>query len=273
MKTLITITIALLSTTLLVAQTVPNGGFENWTDDEPDEWTTSNVGPITTISQSVVSHSGSYAVKGQTDPEETIVPQIETGYDNLGFPVSVAYDQLSFWYQYVEQGSDMMLVNVTIADEDYNTLGYGSLEIEDATGGYTLAVLPIEYDNMGTPAFAIVSFGLYDATGGDPPDKETYFLIDDVELSGGVGIDENASTKINIYPNPASGSFKITLPEHSTYDEIRVVNNIGQLVFSQQIHETEKDITINPIQNWPKGIYFIHLSGEGLNTTKKIIFE
>jgi len=85
--------------------------------------------------------------------------------------------------------------------------------------------------------------------------------------------EELEGVPINVYPNPASGSFKITLPEHPTYDEIRVVNNMGQLVFSQQIQETEKDIKINPIQNWPKGIYFIHLSGEGVNTTKKIIFE
>ena len=273
MKTKIfTLALALFFTAMLNAQNVPNGGFEAWTDGEPDEWTTSNVGPITTISQSIINHSGSYAVKGQTDTDETIVPILESGYDNSGFPVSEKYEQLSFWYQYVEQGSDMMLVTVTIADEDYSTLGHASLEIEDATEGYTLAILPIEYDGVGTPAVAIVSFSLYDATGGDPPDKETYFLIDDVELSTVTGIEDQVlGEKIRVFPNPTTDHFKISIPEDDNYNELEVINQLGQKMYSQKLSNTDKIISVD--HNWEAGVYFIRLKSDDVSVTETLIIK
>lgn len=270
MKTKIfTISLALFFATMLNAQTVPNGGFENWADGEPVDWTTSNVGPILTITQTDDSHSGSYAVKGQTDSNETTIPSMETGYDNFGFPVSVAYDQLSFWYQYVEQGSDMILVTVTIADENYSTLGYGSLEIDDATEEYTLAIIPIEYDEAGTPAVAIVNIGLYDGTGGDPPDKETYFIIDDVELSGGgVGIGENAEIEVNVYPNPTSDILKIDAEQQ--IQRIKLVNLVGQIIYESNVEAKSYQVNLN---NVPDGIYILNLETEGGITAKKIMVD
>ena len=64
MKTFsVLLVLVLLCATFLSAQNVPNGGFEDWTDGEPDEWTTSNVGSILTITRSDDSHSGTYAVR------------------------------------------------------------------------------------------------------------------------------------------------------------------------------------------------------------------
>lgn len=269
MKTQITfITILMLFSTFIYAQIVPNGGFEAWTDGEPDEWTTNNVGPLTTISQSIISHSGSYAVRGQTDSEETIVPIIEAGYDNLGFPVSEKYEQLSFWYQYVEEGSDMLFVTAKIVDEDYSILGHANLEIEDATEEYTLGILPIVYDAPGTPAFALISFSLYDATGGDPPDSETYFLIDDINLSGSVGIDEQLQTEISIYPNPATDMLNVKA--EIEVEQISILNTQGQEVYQEQLNRNAAQIDLS---NFLPGLYFARIEADGKTYSKKIIIR
>ena len=270
MKTKITLSLfAILITTLLGAQNVPNGGFEDWVDGEPVDWTTNNVGPLTTFSQSIISHSGSYAVRGQTDSEETIVPIIEAGYDNLGFPVSEKYEQLSFWYQYVEEGSDYLFVTVKIVDEDYSILGHANLEIEDATEEYTLGILPIVYDAPGTPAFALISFSLYDATGGDPPDSETYFLIDDINLSGSVGIDEQLQTEISIYPNPATDMLNVKA--EIEVEQISILNTQGQEVYNALL---ETDQTSIDLSGYSVGVYMVQFKGADgtiLSTQKVII--
>ena len=209
MKKLYTFFLALVCALMLNAQNVPNGGFENWTEGEPDEWTTSNGDGTTTVHQDDDSNTGSYAVRLQTDNEETVTPQIISGYDGFGIPVSVRYESLTFHYQYTEAGSDKLVIAILIADEDYQTLGSGGLEIEDATVGYELAIVPIEYTTEGDAAHAIIQIFLVDGFGNGPPDSETYALIDDIEFPGGVGIGENEEIVVNVYPNPASEMLRI----------------------------------------------------------------
>ena len=45
------------------SQTGDNGGFEKWTNDAPDNWTTTSTAGNATLSQSSDAHSGSYSVK------------------------------------------------------------------------------------------------------------------------------------------------------------------------------------------------------------------
>ena len=100
MKTIMTFTLAFICTMFLGAQTVPNSGFEAWTDGEPDEWTTNNLEISTTISQSDDSNSGTYAVRGQVVERggDNLGPLLVSGYNDLGIPVSEKYDQCSFYY-------------------------------------------------------------------------------------------------------------------------------------------------------------------------------
>ena len=218
MKTKITLSLfAMLITTLLGAQNVPNGGFEDWVDGDPVDWTTSILG---TITQTELSHSGSFAVKGQTDPAETIIPELLSGYDNLGIPISENYEQLSFFYKYIEDGSDKMIIVVIIADEDYVTLGTGVLEIEDAEETFTLAVVPIEYSATGTAAHAIIQILLVDGFGSGPPSVDSHFIIDDVELSGGTtGVDDISKEEIafTVSPQPADNRAKISINTQKSF--------------------------------------------------------
>ena len=88
MKIFTFITIALLCTTFLSAQTVPNGGFETWTDAEPDEWTTNNQGIDTTISQTEDSYTGTYAAMGRALEIDGNIqaPLLKSGSGDSGCP-------------------------------------------------------------------------------------------------------------------------------------------------------------------------------------------
>lgn len=273
MKTKIfTLTLALFFAAFLNAQTVPNGGFEAWTDGEPNEWTTSNLPGNATITQSDDSYSGSYALHGQTDPDETFIPEIISGYDNFGIPVSENYEQLKFHYKYIEDGSDKMVILISISNENYITLGSGYLEIEDEVEDYTLAVIPISYTLPGTAAHAIIQIALVDGFGSGPPSADTYFIIDDVDFTGTTGIDDQVSeAKITIYPNPTTDHFKINIPEDDNYNELEVINQVGQKIYSHTINSSGKTMTVTT--DLEAGIYFVRLTGEGIIATEKIIIK
>src|ERR1035437_107968 len=56
---------AFLFSVTLLAQNVPNGGFESWTSGVPDNWYADNIPTIAVpVTQSSVAHTGSSSVMG-----------------------------------------------------------------------------------------------------------------------------------------------------------------------------------------------------------------
>ncbi len=69
MKILICSSRLLLLTSILVTALqaqIPNSGFEDWTNGEPNGWYTSNFPPlIVNVTQTNISHTGNWAAKGE----------------------------------------------------------------------------------------------------------------------------------------------------------------------------------------------------------------
>ncbi|HET6243775.1 MAG: T9SS type A sorting domain-containing protein [Bacteroidetes bacterium] len=88
--------------------------------------------------------------------------------------------------------------------------------------------------------------------------------------------DEGNSIILNdmfsIYPNPNSGIFTVTIPQHnSKLIDIYVLDALGKVVF-QKIQTNEFNISIN-INSYSKGMYFIKISdGENVRMSK-IIYQ
>ena len=94
MKTLICSSKLLLLTSILVTALqaqIPNSGFEDWTDGEPNGWYTSNFPPlIVNVTQTNISHTGNWAAKGEVIDVMTfpMPPLLGTGsLTSPGFPV------------------------------------------------------------------------------------------------------------------------------------------------------------------------------------------
>jgi len=280
MKKQITLFAILISfSTFLFAQNVPNGGFENWSSGDPVDWTTSNDGSTTTVFQDNDSYSGSSAVRLQTDSEETKVPEIESGYDNFGIPVSQRYEELSFYYKYIEDGSDKLVIQISIADEDYQTLGSAVFEIEDNEENYTQALVPIEYDEPGTPAFAIITITLLDGFGSGPPSEETYALIDDVEFTGSQGVDEinTESTRILISPQPANDVARISFNSDVKVNNLNLSiidpsgRSMGEYKFGN-ISSGMNEVMVD-VSHFTPGLYIVLINADGESFTKKMIVK
>ena len=81
-----------------------------------------------------------------------------------------------------------------------------------------------------------------------------------------VGIDENESGHVLIYPNPAGKVLNVSSTER--FESIEISNLLGQVIFEESMKD--QNIVIN-ISSFKPGVYFIRLKGENSSVTKKFI--
>jgi PKD repeat protein len=87
-----------------------------------------------------------------------------------------------------------------------------------------------------------------------------------------VGIGEREALSMELYPNPTNGLFTISLSaEQFNNADLRVVDALGKEVFSQRSLNVNGNYTVQvDLSSQPQGIYFVIVSGEEQNITKKI---
>jgi hypothetical protein len=102
--------------------------------------------------------------------------------------------------------------------------------------------------------------------------------IDDINISGAVGISENniLSSNLSIYPNPTNQTSTIAYHlEKKASTKIEIIDVLGKVVFVQSNNnQTEGDYSImisKQNQNLRNGIYFVKFSIDNESTTKKLI--
>lgn len=98
------------------------------------------------------------------------------------------------------------------------------------------------------------------------PDPETDGDCVTLTINGGVGINEIASNKVSIYPNPVNDVLNVNA---AGFDKVEIVNFLGQVVYSNQV--TATDFQINTA-DLTAGVYFVRLSGDNI-VTKKFVKE
>jgi hypothetical protein len=89
------------------------------------------------------------------------------------------------------------------------------------------------------------------------------------------GIDENFSTAVGIYPNPASEKVfvRIEMTESLTA-QLTLVDLLGKIVISRELNLTSgHNIKEIPLDNLNKGIYILRLTMNGHTTNQKLIVE
>ena len=75
--------------------------------------------------------------------------------------------------------------------------------------------------------------------------------------------------EMNIYPNPTTGLFHLSLDKNITAGQVEVFNMMGEKVYGEPFDGQQK--TIN--EKLSSGIYFVRVSGEGKVYTQKIVVE
>lgn len=93
---------------------------------------------------------------------------------------------------------------------------------------------------------------------------------------GPVGIhDIDTMSRVVVFPNPSSGKMKIAFTKASREDlQIRLVNAIGQKVFSEEVinfsGDYEREISTN---HFAKGMYYLHVFTEKSFATEKVVIQ
>ena len=74
---------------------------------------------------------------------------------------------------------------------------------------------------------------------------------------------------MKIYPNPSNTEIYVELVNSGTF-QIRIVNSIGSEVYYQANYNSNQSINV---RNLSKGIYFVQISNQNGQSTKKLIIE
>ncbi|MCF6171057.1 MAG: T9SS type A sorting domain-containing protein [Bacteroidales bacterium] len=100
-------------------------------------------------------------------------------------------------------------------------------------------------------------------------DPENELVKITVLLNVTVGINENGEKEfVVVYPNPAKDYLRIGTNGDLTH--VRIVNTIGQVVFDQQMDQSNATISTSNLES---GVYFVQIDTEHGTTTQKIVIE
>jgi len=81
-----------------------------------------------------------------------------------------------------------------------------------------------------------------------------------------LGLNNFESNDVNMYPNPATNSFKIRAT--NTIDRITIYNTLGQKIQELSPNKINENIDVSSLKN---GLYFIQVESEGKSLTSKLI--
>jgi hypothetical protein len=264
---------------------VPNGGFENWTNGQPDNWSTSNANTLyTNVTRTTKAHSGSYALKGEVidTPLSGILsiinPFIKTGEKGEGFPISQRYSNLNGYYQFSADSGDIFIVNVTMMKAG-KQMAF-SVDSLNPSSSYKLFSSNITYLSSEVPDTCIIQFTIWGPSGGVDYHVGSYFILDDLSLSGtatAVKPNSNIPKEYNLYqnyPNPFNPSTAIeySIPK-SGLVQLTIYNVLGKKV-STLVDRYEPDgihhVNFNA-SNLASGIYFYKLRVNNFTAVKKLM--
>jgi hypothetical protein len=188
------------------AQTIPNGGFEDWPDGVLTGWDTSNDPPTYLgVTKSTDAHSGSFAVLGTVVDAGMgfgIPPTIFTA---PGFPLNSRPAALHGWYKSSLSAGDFIHISVALFKGE-DGVGAGSAIITSSSASYKEFAANIVYISEMTPDTAVITMNLIGSAGF--PTIGSSFLADDLAWGVATAVKSPEATSPEDfrldqnYPNP-----------------------------------------------------------------------
>lgn len=254
---------------------IPNSGFENWSDGEPDNWLTNNLpGTWVTVSSSGTSQSGSLAAKLEVADFNggPIYPALSTT-----FPINQDYGSLNGYYQFHPTINEMILIGLAYTFKDGLLIGTGVVEIESASSNYSQFSAEI-IGNGQIPDSIIVQFQILSDSQTDPG-IGTYALIDQLSFGQATSVQQIDQIPVEYslqqnYPNPFNPltSIEYSISEAS-FTELKIYDLLGNKV-AVLVNEYQSpgkySAEFNAI-NLPSGTYFYRLTSGEFSETKKLL--
>ncbi|HSD62243.1 MAG TPA: T9SS type A sorting domain-containing protein [Ignavibacteriaceae bacterium] len=262
---------------------IPNPGFEDWTNGNPDGWFPNNIPPLySTITQTSSAHSGSSALQGTVVSyfDTPISPLILSGTDGQGFPYTSHPGSFHGFYKMTTVGGDY-LSGYAVFIKNGQFIGSAYINLGSA-GSYTEFATDITWSTADNPDSAQI--GLIVVNDNDTVHIGTIFYLDDLNFSNSVDVKQNGITPFKFelaqnYPNPFNPSTVISysIPEQS-FVSLKIYNLLGQEVASLVNEEKSAgnykvDFSTSGAagDNLASGIYIYRLTAGDLVQTKKMM--
>ncbi len=256
-----------------VSAQVVNGGFENWTNGNPDGWNTLNFpGYYVPITQSTQSHSGSYAMQGSVVTYLNVaVPPLPSDL----FPVSQRYAYLTGYYRFAPVGADTFGVTVTMYTQMAPMAG-GIFMTGATASSYTQFSVPLTYGSEQVPDSCLIQIFIVNQ---GAVHVGSTFLVDDLSLGGtatSIEAQREVPAKFSLsqnYPNPFNPSTTISydLPLRS-HVSLAVYNTLGQQLVqlvNEEVETGHHEVKFDAA-GLSSGVYFYRLEAGSVVVTKKM---
>jgi len=95
-----------------------------------------------------------------------------------------------------------------------------------------------------------------------------------ITISNTTGENENGLVQFGLYPNPANEKVRLILAlEKQQNIKLSIVNNLGSLVYTEDLSNVEHLRHDIPVDRLAPGVYHVIVSGNNVNAVRKLIIE
>lgn len=280
MKKIVFLSVIAFSLSAHAQQTIPNAGFETWTNsfiyEEPTGWATLNpgiaLGVPTTVTKSTSAHSGTYAAKLKTvgadfDGDNVVdtIPGIAflgtldiiSQTTNEGIPFSGIPDTLAAWTKYNSpSANDQFLIIATLTKWNAalgmrDDIASATIFSGSNTSVYTRQTAEFTYFSTDTPdtlSLMILS------SAGQVPAINAELFVDDISFiyNNTSNLNESSISTWNVFPNPATDNITINATSEG---EILLTDALGKTI--ETISVTPNNPTLVTVAHLSNGLYYL----------------
>lgn len=296
-KSLLILFACCLGAPAVMAQQIPNAGFENWNNTSgynmPDNWgnTTQLTGAlgVYTVTKGTPGNPGNAYLKlttltamGQNVPGVAVSGNLDLSNPSnpkySGFAYSGRPSALTGAWQYMAMsGTDQGVIFVLLSKwnsstNSRDTIGTVTERLQDMVMSWETFSLPINYVNTATPDTALVV--LSSSGAGSTITPNSYLYVDDLAFDGGTsGINDTKQVvgNLNIFPVPASNSLSISFNfiNKAQNLSISLCDMQGRILLQESTNQNQYKLDISAIAS---GNYFLNISdGSNVQVEKVVI--
>jgi hypothetical protein len=98
--------------------------------------------------------------------------------------------------------------------------------------------------------------------------------IVDAEVCPGIPDNPSNVVSIKVFPNPSDGKFTLAIDGVKGNLELSIMDYAGQSLTQERIHsDTGQYTKVFDLSSYPKGVYFLKITGEGIMKVQKIVIR
>jgi len=276
------------------AQTIPNAGFETWssmgTYNNPVGWDNLNMmtssASVYTCEKGTPGSPGTAYLKltSKTISGMGVMPGVavsgvidqNTFQPKSGFPFTAQPQSLTGKWQHMIYGNSQGFIDVKLTRWDATmnmrvNVAAGHVNLSGMAMSWANFTIPLTYTDFNAPDTCII---VMSASGLNPTNLD-YLWVDNLAFAGSVtGIKENnSSSNILVYPNPASSILNINLSAlKGKSSTIKIFDAQGKLL--QEVKNVINNIATSiDIDDFAKGYYILNVVSNSETITKQFIKE